>query len=648
MSSPSTREKDVRVSVENVGGIDETEVGLERGVNVLTGRNATNRTSFLQSIMAAMGSSNVSLKGDAEEGHVELRVDGETATRTLQRTENGVRTGGDPYLDDPEIADLFAFLLESNEVRRAIVTGADLRDVIVRPIDTEEIRAEIEYLESEKRAVDAKLEELDGLESERSRLERRETELDDEIAKKRAELAETEERIDDAEGDVERQRDRKAELEEKLSELQRIRSEFEDVRFRIETERESLASLREERAEIEDRLAELPDGTAEEDEEIGDEIERLRGRKQSLESLIGRLQTVVQFNQEVLDGDDQLLAMLGATETDESVTDRLLADSETISCWACGEQVERDALEENVDQLRELLERRVAERERVDSELGELKDRRQRLEQRRRERERIETRLDRIDDEVDEREAAVEGLKAEQEQKRDEVTNLEDEIDDLEDEDYQPVLALHREANELELELERLSDERDEVTDEIATVERRLDERESLRERREALTDELAEQRTRIEEVERTAVGQFNEHIAELLDHLEYDNLDRIWIERTTREERQGRRTVERSSFDLHVVRTTEDGTAYEDTVDHLSESEREVTGLVFALAGYIVHDVHDTVPFMLLDSLEAVDSDRIARLIDYFEEYSEHVVVALLPEDAAAVDEKHHRVDSI
>ncbi len=53
---------------------------------------------------------------------------------------------------------------------------------------------------------------------------------------------------------------------------------------------------------------------------------------------------------------------------------------------------------------------------------------------------------------------------------------------------------------------------------------------------------------------------------------------------------------------------------AYEDTLRHLSESEREVTGFVFALAGYLVHDVHEQVPFMLLDSLEAIDSDRIAR----------------------------------
>ncbi|MFB6270837.1 MAG: chromosome segregation protein SMC, partial [Halobacterium sp.] len=100
-----------------------------------------------------------------------------------------------------------------------------------------------------------------------------------------------------------------------------------------------------------------------------------------------------------------------------------------------------------------------------------------------------------------------------------------------------------------------------------------------------------------------------------------------------------GRRTVEDAEFDLHVVRASEDGTAYEDTVDHLSESEREVTGLVFALAGYLVHEVYDEVPFMLLDSLEAIDSDRIATLVDYVGEYADFLVVALLPEDAQAVD---------
>lgn len=39
----------------------------------------------------------------------------------------------------------------------------------------------------------------------------------------------------------------------------------------------------------------------------------------------------------------------------------------------------------------------------------------------------------------------------------------------------------------------------------------------------------------------------------------------------------------------------------------HLSENEREVVGLVFALSGYLVHDVHEQCPFILLDLLEAL-----------------------------------------
>lgn len=89
-----------------------------------------------------------------------------------------------------------------------------------------------------------------------------------------------------------------------------------------------------------------------------------------------------------------------------------------------------------------------------------------------------------------------------------------------------------------------------------------------------------------------------------VLDLLEYANLARIWIDRTESEEREGRRTVTKHTFNLHVIRRTDTDEAYEDTVNHLSESEREVTGLVFALAGYLVHDVHEQVPFMLLDSL--------------------------------------------
>jgi len=68
----------------------------------------------------------------------------------------------------------------------------------------------------------------------------------------------------------------------------------------------------------------------------------------------------------------------------------------------------------------------------------------------------------------------------------------------------------------------------------------------------------------------------------------------------------------------------------------------------VFALAGYLVHEVYETVPFMLLDSLEAIDSERIAALIEYVADYAEFLVAALLPEDAQPLDSAYARVTEI
>ena len=104
---------------------------------------------------------------------------------------------------------------------------------------------------------------------------------------------------------------------------------------------------------------------------------------------------------------------------------------------------------------------------------------------------------------------------------------------------------------------------------------------------------------------------------------------------------------MQQSVFDLHVIRSTEDGRTYEDTIDHPSESEREVT-LVFALVGYLVHELHEPLPFIVLDSLEALDSDRIAVVAKYSSEYAKYLIVALLPEDAAGLDDNHERITGI
>jgi len=633
-----------QIEVRNVGGIDETAVEFEPGITVLTGRNATNRTSLLRSIMAVMGSDDASLKADADEGRAELTVGDERYVRTFSRANGSVTTGGEPFLDDPELADLFAFLLESNEARRSVARGGDLRELIMRPVDTEAIRAEIRELEREKSRIDDDLDDLDDLKGDLPELERERGRLEDAIEEKRAELATKEEEIETLDADLDETRAEKRELESRLDDLREKRSALERVRSDIDLQQDSIESLTAERRELEAEREDLPDAPMGEHADLDEEIERLRERIGTLEREVSDLQDVIQFNEEQLDEAGAVTAHLG--DGDGAVTDALV--DETVVCWTCGTSVETERIANTLDQLRDVRQEKLETIRTLESELSELKDERRTYRKQQERKESLDRQLDDVTAEIEDREAQLESLREERERLNDDIEALESEIETLETEDFGDILDLHKEANQLEFELGRLESDLDDVTDRIATIEKRLTEEEGLRSQREEINAELRDLRTRIDRIEENAVEQFNDHMAAVLDILGYENLERIWIERVERTVREGRRNVEKTLFELHVVRSTDSGATFEDTIDHLSESEREVTGLVFALAGYLVHDVHETVPFVLLDSLEAIDSERIAALVEYVADYAEFLVVALLPEDAQALDDAYTRVTEI
>jgi len=642
------------LSVRNIGGIDETSVTFTPGVTVLAGENATNRTSLLQAIMAALGSGDVSMKGDAESAAVELTIGPETYTREFTRRGSSVVTDGEPYLEDPTLADLFAFLLESNEARRAVATGGELRDLILRPVDTDEIQAAIERHRNRREELDEQLEDLDGLKDRLPSLEAERTRLEDEIDETTSELESVESALEAKDVTVEQTRAERAELEDRLGELRSKRSDLEDVRYELETERESLESAEARKRELDAELEEQPSPPVDEIEDIEARVETLRNEKRRLEAEINEVQNVIGFNQGMLDGEDD--ALLDALEVPDStptddhgdeLTDGLLPDG-TTTCWTCGSEVPRDQIEATVDRLRELSRSKLSEVNDIEERLEELTEEIRELERNERRRKQLRRQRADVVSDIERSESEIERLRERRGALRAEIEDLESEIEDLENDGYGDVLDLHKEANRHEYELGRLEENLEDVEAEIDRVEERLDAESQLRQQRAELTAEIEDLRTRIDRIEEQAVDGFNDHMDSVLEILGYSNLERIWLERVEREVREGRRTATERAFELHIVRQTDSGVTYEDTIDHLSESEREVTGLVFALAGYLAHEVYETVPFMLLDSLEAIDSDRIAALVEYVEGFSEHLVVALLPEDAAALPEAYARISDI
>jgi hypothetical protein len=310
--------------------------------------------------------------------------------------------------------------------------------------------------------------------------------------------------------------------------------------------------------------------------------------------------------------------------------------------WNCGSEVLKEAVKSTLDRLRRVRADELAKANRLDDRLDELEAEREKLDRKRRRGAAIDRELDALRGEREESRRRIGRLEEREAELADEVAAIETEVQRLQDRAYGELLEVQEAVNELEFELEELREERAAVDEELERIEGRLADREDLEAERAAIRETIVEQRTRIERTEEEAVEQFNAQMDDLIDLLGYDNVERIWLE--PREAGDG--TADRA-FELHVVRTAASGTTYEDTVDHLSESEREVTAVAFALAGYLAHDVYEDVPFLLLDSLEAIDSGRIARLVEYVGDYAEYVVVALLPEDASALD-GHHRVTEI
>lgn len=649
MSSSEQTERGMRISVSNIGGIEETQATFEPGVTVLPGRNATNRTSLLQAIMAGLGSNDVSLKTDAKEGAVELEIDDEQYSRTLTREGNHVSFDGDPYLDDPELADLFAFLLESNEARRAVVRDDDLHELIMRPVDTEEIQAEIESLTDEKRRLDEQLRDIDDLRQELPNLKQQLGAIEDEIEEQEAKLEAKETEIESLDADIEESREEKNKLDDKFDELGSKRSKLEETRAEIERKQESIDSLTQRLDELESEKSDMPEAPMGEVHEIESTVDQLRNEIQTVNGTINEIQTIIQFNEEKLtEANGEIAEALGVADTSaDSVTDRLVEDEETV-CWTCGSEVEESSIETTLDRLRELNQEKRDRRAELNDQIDELEEEKYVYQEKQRQREQIERELESVREKIQQREERVAALREQQEELGDEITELEEAVENLESEEYSEILNLHKEANQIEFELGRKNQERESIEGEITRIESRVEKRDDLAEERESIQESLQDLRTKIDRIEEQAVEQFNEHMDAVLNIMEFENIDRIWIERTEEQVRKGRQKVTETVFDLHVVRSTSDGVTYEDQIDNLSESERETTGLIFALAGYLVHNVYEQMPFILLDSLEAIDSDRIAALVEYFSEYTDYIIVALLPEDASAIDPEQDRLAEI
>ena len=627
-------ERPVRVYAENIGGLSESEVTLQPGVTVLQGKNATGRTSLLKGLTGVLGGSIPALRGNTERGHIQLEWGDSTYSQRLERRNGTVRTSGQTVTERSDLVDLFVSLTKNNPARRAVVQDEELRDIIMRPVDTDAIQRRIEELQGERnrigqrlRSIDNELDRRTDATSRKASIENELNELDDQITELREQLTEYDADPEKAE-----------QVKEALSSLEERKQKVESISNRIRTNEDTLEALRDEQTELQTERNSV-ETSEEELTRIETKLSKLTSQERSLATTINDLSAIVEFNEEL--SSDTNSEFLLSDDVDSPVA-KLDPMSESVQCWTCGNQVNRSRVSNRLDELRNVIEKKRAERTDVQSQIEDLRGKQEELQDEIERRDELSRRLNEISTEIAQREQKLESLRDRRNETRQQLSSLEEFVSEREALQESELVDQYQRLSELEYERGQLEEELSSVREEIAELDRLADEQEQLRAQHDEIREELEGQRTQIRDLEESAIEAFNEHMDEILEVLDYRNVARVWIERKAGTEfdssRGGYRGGSATRFELHIVRESDQGTGYEDTITNLSESEREVVGLIVALAGYLVHSVYEIVPMILLDSLEAVDADRIAELIDYFGEYTSYLVVALLPEDANAL----------
>jgi chromosome segregation ATPase len=597
-------DRTLHLELENVGGIERKETSIDDGATIIQGPNAANKSSFLRGLLFALGSTTVPLRSGADEARAVLSLGERRVERTARRTDAGIQTSGDAWVTDPDdvtLLERFAALLETNSLRSAVARNEDVESLLKEPMDIDALEAERAEKMRRKRELTEAVEAADD--------------VDERLADRERELETKRDRLDDLEADLESLYDRQDETvtDDGLGDLREeradLRSEETDCESQIDQLESAIERLEDRKAEIESDLEAVRETVAEADlEELERERETARAELEDVQDRLDVLQSVLTANREMLDSE-----WTGALGHDSG----LMGDE--VTCWACGRSAPVEEFEATVEELTDLVaaeKRRKRERE---PEIDDLTDRIEAVRRSKTKRQELEAERDDVERKLQRRRDSLAD-------RRDQLRSVRDRLDELDDEIATREADQRSEQSDLTAEIE-------ETRVEIRTLRRdleRLEETcESLRERRteiqrkrdaiEELTDEITALTDRIENLEDELRAVFNETMDELLDVLEFERIERVWLD---------------GGFDLVIAREV-DGRTRTDSLEHLAESEREMIGLVLALAGFVTYDVDEVTPVLVLDSLGAFDAERTRRLVEYFADETDFLVATAHPESS-------------
>jgi chromosome segregation ATPase len=568
-----------KIDIENIAGIIDGNTEIDLGLNAVRGSNWQGKSSFIESIKTGLGVSK-SLTEGKEHGQVHLQTPEKDITVELARKDGTVQWSGQPYLEDEyDIirTALFSCLDERNKIRRAVREGENLEEVLLRPLDFQNIDEQIADLKRERQQVESEFSQAKEAKNRLPAIQRKVTGIE-------AELEDLREKYDQITG-REKEETTTSAGQDKLAQAQSERDRAENQIERLERSIQRLESR------LEEKQAALADIEVQEGGNIAEELEAARKQLQDIKRDTEVLQSVYSANEMVLK--ENRLDLL--SEVQRELT------GDKISCWVCGNETRREDVEEQLEALGEkILFLRSKAKSRRD-EVEELETRREDIKQSRRRKQDLESEVNTLTDKLSDHKQSLEETRERHENAQQRVEELSESVDETVEE-----------ITDIESEIKYREAELNDAQDELAALEKRASRVEMLEQERDQLQSDIEELRNRKDQIKFEAREAFDEAMGDIITRFD-----------------TGFETARLTSeFDLVVARG-----GREASLDALSEGELELLGFVAALAGYESFEVADVVPIMLVDGVGGLDDGNLHTLIDYLQDRAEYLVFTVYPE---------------
>jgi len=568
------------IDIERIAGILHGSATIEPGLNAVQAANWQGKSSFVEAIKTALGTSTELTEG-ADSGRVDLHTPDRDVTVQLVRNGSTISSEGTPYLDDEYDvvrAELFACLDEHNEIRRAVRRGENLEDVLLRPLDFQNIDEQIVELKRKRERVESELSQATEARKRLPSVQQKVTRLDREIEELREQREAIETGVDEGETSTQQQlnqaRSKKRQAEKQVNQLEQS---IERTQNRLSEHRTELESI------------DVPDH-----ENVDEQLERARGELDSIKRDADILQSLYSATEMVLD--ENRLDLI--TDVQRNIA------GDTVTCWTCGNDTTREDIEAHREALgTQLTEHRAAAEQHRDraEELEARREQQQQLQQREQD---LEADILELEEQLADRRQSLSDAQKRLDAASTRVDGLAERVDET-----------ISDRSDIESEIKYREAELDDATAELDKLDARADKIDRLETELEMIRTEIEDLRSRKDRIKREARDAFDEAIDDIVSRFETGF-------------ESARLTAD---FDIVVAR---DGR--EASLTALSEGELELIGFVAALAGWQSFDVAESVPLMVVDSVGGLDDENLHTLVEYLRDRTEYLVFTAYPEYTA------------